>query len=178
MTKKEYEKQLKKIQKEHLRRVREYQGGFKLPNDYRFGEDQYWQPCVHDQCGSCHGTGVKFDGSPCIHNLYCSCPKCSPQCGTGTPAFNQPGYGDDLKAWSGTTTGVCRITSGSSCGTAYFYATDVNWSYTTKMPYAITVGNETLTDPEDIKFYQKNGITPSLARISRQFKTLNSQEGS
>lgn len=38
------------------------------------------QPCAHDGCSSCHGTGKKEDGSFCVHMLYCSCPKCSPQC--------------------------------------------------------------------------------------------------
>ena len=37
------------------------------------------QLCMHDQCQSCHGTGLKSDGNMCIHNLSCPCPKCSPK---------------------------------------------------------------------------------------------------
>lgn len=33
--------------------------------------------CLHDNCKSCNGTGIKVTGGICIHNLYCSCPKCS-----------------------------------------------------------------------------------------------------
>jgi hypothetical protein len=40
---------------------------------------QNWQPCAHDSCNECHGTGVKKDGSGCIHMISCSCPKCSPR---------------------------------------------------------------------------------------------------
>jgi uncharacterized protein (DUF1778 family) len=35
--------------------------------------------CIHDSCPSCHGTGVKQDGSICIHHIACNCPKCSPR---------------------------------------------------------------------------------------------------
>ena len=38
-----------------------------------------WQPCLHDQCPECVGTGVKKDGSPCVHYISCPCPKCSPR---------------------------------------------------------------------------------------------------
>ena len=54
-------------QQEHLRRVQE-----------RLAPPQ--QPCHHDMCASCHGTGVKIDGSLCWHMLSCSCPRCSPRC--------------------------------------------------------------------------------------------------
>lgn len=26
------------------------------------------------------GTGVKSDGSPCVHNISCPCPKCTTYC--------------------------------------------------------------------------------------------------
>ena len=39
-----------------------------------------WQPCLHDQCQQCHGTGSKLDGTSCIHNLSCPCPRCTPTC--------------------------------------------------------------------------------------------------
>jgi hypothetical protein len=57
------EQDLKKRQAEHLKNVR---GG------------RNWQPCLHDGCSECFGTGVRRDGTACVHNLSCSCPKCSP----------------------------------------------------------------------------------------------------
>lgn len=60
----DYESDLKRRQEEHLARVR----GSKT-----------WRPCLHDQCPSCLGTGIRHDGSPCIHGIACPCPKCSPQ---------------------------------------------------------------------------------------------------
>lgn len=48
-----------------------------LENVFR-QNDNSWRPCMHDQCTQCHGTGVKYDGSPCIHYLSCPCPKCTP----------------------------------------------------------------------------------------------------
>jgi len=35
------------------------------------------QPCLHDGCPECHGTGRKADGSSCIHMLSCPCPRCN-----------------------------------------------------------------------------------------------------
>ena len=64
LNREKYEKGLKRRQEEHLRGIR---GG------------EYWQPCMHDQCSSCHGTGVKLDGTACIHGISCPCLKCSPR---------------------------------------------------------------------------------------------------
>ena len=72
MTKEEYEKDLKKRQKQHLNRMRNLQ-------------DKDWKPCVHDSCPHCIGTGVRLDGSQCIHMIYCNCPKCSPISQIGNP---------------------------------------------------------------------------------------------
>lgn len=66
MDREQYERELKERQQKHLERIR---------------NDPNWQPCMHDACTSCHGTGVKFDGSACIHGISCSCPKCSSYCG-------------------------------------------------------------------------------------------------
>jgi hypothetical protein len=66
MDRESYEEDLRRRQEEHLNRVR---GGSKDPN---------WRPCLHDQCPECLGTGVKHDGSSCIHMISCPCPKCSP----------------------------------------------------------------------------------------------------
>lgn len=62
-----YERDLKRRQDEHLRNV-------------RGAHDMNWQACLHDSCPQCVGTGVKIDGSACIHCLSCPCPKCSPRC--------------------------------------------------------------------------------------------------
>jgi hypothetical protein len=64
MTRDEYEKDLARRQAIHLQNVKK---GYEI-----------WQPCAHDQCPECIGTGIKSNGSPCIHYIYCSCPKCSP----------------------------------------------------------------------------------------------------
>ena len=63
---KQYEEDLEKRQKEHLKSVVDSQ-------------DANWQPCLHDGCPECLGTGVKKDGSPCIHFISCPCPKCTPR---------------------------------------------------------------------------------------------------
>lgn len=62
----DYEKDLKQRQEEHLKNIPGRQGR--------------WQPCLHDGCPECHGTGIKKDGSMCIHMISCPCPKCSPWC--------------------------------------------------------------------------------------------------
>jgi hypothetical protein len=36
--------------------------------------------CLHDNCSSCDGTGVRKDGlGSCIHMISCPCKKCSPR---------------------------------------------------------------------------------------------------
>jgi hypothetical protein len=70
-----YENELKRRQDEHLERVRKNTQPYGNRNQ---GHQQAWRPCMHDQCSSCYGTGMKFDGSPCIHMISCPCPKCSP----------------------------------------------------------------------------------------------------
>lgn len=62
----DYEDNLRRRQKEHLERVHNRGGRY--------------QKCLHDGCPQCVGTGIKKDGSACIHCLSCSCPKCSPVC--------------------------------------------------------------------------------------------------
>ena len=63
MEKETYEKALKERQRKHLENIGKYD----------------WQPCLHDSCSECIGTGRKKDGSYCAHALSCPCPKCSPQ---------------------------------------------------------------------------------------------------
>jgi len=63
---KEYEEDLKQRQKKHLEAIADIQN-----ND--------WQPCLHDNCPECLGTGIKKDGSSCIHFISCPCPKCTPR---------------------------------------------------------------------------------------------------
>ena len=62
--KENYEKELKKRQQEHL-------------DSIKSNQNAYWQPCAHDSCSECVGTGIRKDGSMCIHSLSCSCPKCT-----------------------------------------------------------------------------------------------------
>ena len=44
------------------------------------GNMQTYEPCMHDSCPECIGTGIKKDGSLCVHMMSCTCPKCSPRC--------------------------------------------------------------------------------------------------
>jgi len=70
----EYYRNLRERQRLHLESVKRRQNG-------------PFRPCTHDSCQLCHGTGIKCDGSACIHFIHCSCPKCCPQVGytyTGT----------------------------------------------------------------------------------------------
>jgi hypothetical protein len=66
-----YEKALRERQAEHLRKVRERQ-------DKKIRNAPPWRPCLHDGCTQCHGTGVKADGTACVHMISCPCPKCAP----------------------------------------------------------------------------------------------------
>lgn len=61
----DYEKELAERQRKHLENVEGFGGN-------------NWRPCLHDQCSQCHGTGVRHDGSACVHCLSCPCPKCTP----------------------------------------------------------------------------------------------------
>ena len=63
----EYYKDLARRQGEHMKQISDQQ-------------DFNWRPCMHDQCTDCVGTGVKRDGTPCIHGISCPCPRCSPTC--------------------------------------------------------------------------------------------------
>jgi hypothetical protein len=60
-----YEEDLRRRQQQHLDSI----------NNGRFNN---WQPCMHDNCPECIGTGIKHDGSMCIHMISCPCPKCTP----------------------------------------------------------------------------------------------------
>ena len=67
MNRRKYEKDLENRQEEHLKIVEQLL-------------DDNWQPCFHDSCSECHGTGVKRDGTMCIHMISCPCPKCTLRC--------------------------------------------------------------------------------------------------
>ena len=67
MNQEEYEQDLKRRQAEHLKNIGQVNAPFQ----------QAWKPCLHDQCQSCHGTGVTITGAPCVHGLHCDCPKCN-----------------------------------------------------------------------------------------------------
>lgn len=60
-----YYEDLRKRQAKHLQNVKGQ-------------NDSNWRPCMHEQCGSCCGTGIQANGSPCIHMISCPCPKCTP----------------------------------------------------------------------------------------------------
>jgi len=60
----QHEKDLAERQQQHLQNI--------LGN-----KEGNWRPCMHDQCTSCHGTGIKHDGSMCVHCISCPCPKCT-----------------------------------------------------------------------------------------------------
>lgn len=39
-----------------------------------------YSDCMHDNCSSCGGTGIRKDGlGACIHMISCPCSKCSPR---------------------------------------------------------------------------------------------------
>lgn len=65
INRKQYEEDLQRRQKEHLDNVYNRQ-------------NENWRPCLHDSCTECFGTGIKRDGSMCIHGISCPCPKCTP----------------------------------------------------------------------------------------------------
>ena len=62
-----YESELKKKQKEHLAKIANR-------------KHDEWIPCAHDACTSCFGTGIKVDGTFCVHMISCPCQKCTPHC--------------------------------------------------------------------------------------------------
>lgn len=33
--------------------------------------------CLHLTCSQCKGTGIKKDGTPCIHYISCPCKNCN-----------------------------------------------------------------------------------------------------
>lgn len=53
---KQYEEALQRRRKEHLEKV---ERALYLQ----------WQPCLHDACPECVGTGIRRDGSSCVHCL-------------------------------------------------------------------------------------------------------------
>lgn len=97
MDRKQYEEDLKRRQKEHLDAIQRQ-------------EDLYWRPCMHDQCSECIGTGVKRDGTPCIHMISCPCPKCTPMCISWT-GYISPETGDDTESVTTTIDGSFSLTS-------------------------------------------------------------------
>lgn len=44
------------------------------------GEDDGDVKCLHLLCPSCWGTGIKQDGTMCVHSIYCPCKRCVPRC--------------------------------------------------------------------------------------------------
>lgn len=42
--------------------------------------DNRGHSCLHDGCPECIGTGIRRNGSMCVHSISCPCPKCTPMC--------------------------------------------------------------------------------------------------
>ena len=61
----EYQKQVSERQRKHLEAVRS-------------NLERSLQPCLHNNCNKCCGTGIRKDGTACIHMISCPCAKCSP----------------------------------------------------------------------------------------------------
>lgn len=61
----EYRKELARRQEEHRKKQQEHR-------------KVSFEPCLHDSCPECCGTGRKVDGTMCAHMLSCPCPKCTP----------------------------------------------------------------------------------------------------
>lgn len=40
---------------------------------------QQAEACAHHSCPECVGTGIKSDGTQCIHFISCPCPRCTPR---------------------------------------------------------------------------------------------------
>lgn len=78
----EYLKELKKRQEKHLEEVEKNMNPYPFVDEYPINNPDPipFIPCLHDSCQECHGTGVKKDGSSCIHMISCPCPKCTPYC--------------------------------------------------------------------------------------------------
>ena len=58
---------LRKRQEEHLKKVKKF----------RWDEDST-ERCAHNACSSCVGTGIRIDGSVCVHWISCRCRRCTP----------------------------------------------------------------------------------------------------
>lgn len=48
-----------------------------LKNGFIKHQEPKEEDCVHNRCSDCNGTGVKKDGTKCIHFISCPCPKCN-----------------------------------------------------------------------------------------------------
>lgn len=52
-----------------------------LDNHIEIVKNTQRSDCLHDNCPSCHGTGVRADGlGACVHMISCPCRKCTPYC--------------------------------------------------------------------------------------------------
>ena len=110
MNREDYERDLKQRQEEHLRSIR---GG---------QNDPFWRPCLHDGCPECVGTGIRRDGSLCVHGISCPCPKCSPRCvsGTSTTGLTPPEFKTKPQTWN--TTSDTKLTPADISGDALLFA--------------------------------------------------------
>jgi len=73
----QYEQDLKEKQKNHIEGIKKNQHLLNSEKNIQI-PNVIWRPCLHDTCSSCFGTGMKSDGSMCVHYISCTCPKCAP----------------------------------------------------------------------------------------------------
>lgn len=80
-----YQEKIDNLQKQKLKlqtkdRIVEWISSDKWINGWPRSENPPVETRLHKMCSSCGGTGVKEDGSKCIHMLSCFCDKCSVTC--------------------------------------------------------------------------------------------------
>lgn len=82
MTQKDYNEFIRQSQAEHLKEVAKRQG-LREMQARAWSYPQIKKPetkfvrCFNAECSQCKGTGIKLDGSACIHYIACPCPRCS-----------------------------------------------------------------------------------------------------
>jgi hypothetical protein len=61
-------------------RTREPEDSTRWADEYRRLAERTQRRCMHGSCPECSGTGIRRDGTYCIHALSCPCPRCTPYC--------------------------------------------------------------------------------------------------
>lgn len=81
------DEELRRRQDEHMEEVHR-----------RMNQDQSREvDCLHNQCTECVGTGIRKDGTKCLHMISCPCSRCTPSMLSAAPReLVKGGY-----SWSG-----------------------------------------------------------------------------